>query len=108
MSLFISEVSDALFAEQVLGSNILVLVDFWAPWCGPCRNLAPVLEDFAKSMQDKVKVYKMNVDDNQVTAAQYNVQSIPTLLLFKDGKVVANRVGGNITKAGLIEFVDNH
>lgn len=87
------QITDAQFAEEVLNSDVPVLVDFWAPWCGPCKMIAPVLEDVAAEYADKLKVVKLNVDENQETAPKYNVRGIPTLLVVKGGEVVATKVG---------------
>ncbi len=96
----ISEVSDASFQAEVIDSATPVLVDFWAPWCGPCKQVAPVLEQIAGEQGEALKIVKVNVDDNQQTAAQYNVMSIPTLLLFKGGQVT-KQVTGAFPKAVL-------
>ncbi len=81
------------FEEEVLGSEVPVLLDFWAPWCGPCRMIAPVIEDVAKEYEGKVKVGKVNVDEENALAAAFRVASIPTLVVVKDGAVVAGAVG---------------
>ena len=92
MSEFVTEATDDTFNQYVAG-NLPVLVDFWAPWCGPCQRVAPVVEALAKANQGKLKVIKINVDDCQQTATQYQIMSIPTLLVFKNGKVVEQMVG---------------
>lgn len=99
------QITDAQFAEEVLNSDIPVIVDFWAPWCGPCKMIAPVLEDVAAEYAGKVKVVKLNVDENQETAPKYNVRGIPTLLVVKGGEVVATKVGA-VSKSQLIEFIN--
>ena len=85
--------TDSNFQNEVLEAEKPVLVDFWAPWCGPCRMVGPVVEQIAGEYQEKLKVVKVNVDDNPQTAAQYGVMSIPTLVVFKDGKAVQKMVG---------------
>jgi len=97
--------TDESFASET--SDGLVLVDFWAPWCGPCKMIAPVLEELDTEMGDKVKIVKLDVDDNQETAGKYGVMSIPTLLLFKDGNVV-DQVVGFQPKEALAELVNKH
>lgn len=86
-------INDVDFESVVVNSDIPVLLDFWAPWCGPCKMIAPVLDELAPEFAGKVKIVKMNVDDNQATPAQFGVRSIPTLLLIKNGQVVATQVG---------------
>ncbi|HHE9997494.1 TPA: thioredoxin [Haemophilus influenzae] len=100
-------INDADFESVVVNSNIPVLLDFWAPWCGPCKMIAPVLDELAPEFAGKVKIVKMNVDDNQVTPAQFGVRSIPTLLLIKNGQVVATQVGA-LPKTQLANFINQH
>ncbi|MER3447635.1 MAG: thioredoxin [Candidatus Dadabacteria bacterium] len=87
------ELSDSTFEKEVLKSEEPVLVDFWAPWCGPCRILAPVVEEIANSYSGRLKVGKLNVDDNQETTMAYGIRSIPTLIIFKDGKALDQIIG---------------
>lgn len=101
----ILDVKDSNFAETT--GEGLVLVDFWAPWCGPCKMIAPVLEELDGELSDKVQIVKLNVDDNQETASKYGVMSIPTLLLMKDGNVV-DQVVGFQPKEALAELVNKH
>ncbi len=101
----ILDVKDSDFAEKT--GEGLVLVDFWAPWCGPCKMIAPVLEELDGELSDKVQIVKLNVDDNQETASKFGVMSIPTLLLLKDGNVV-DQVVGFQPKEALTELVNKH
>ena len=103
----ISTVDTASFDSDVLGSDTPVLVDFWAEWCGPCRMIAPVLEDLAESMDGKVQIAKLNVDENQEVAFKYQVSSIPTLILFKNGEI-ADRVMGALPKSALEQCVERN
>ncbi len=86
-------VTDVTFQDEVLGSGKPVLVDFWAEWCGPCRMIAPALEEISQEMADRVTVVKLNIDDNPTAPAKYGVRGIPTMILFEDGKVAATKVG---------------
>ena len=88
-----AEVSDANFESEVLKSDVPVLVDFWAPWCGPCRMVAPIVEELADEYNGKVKFVKLNTDDNVATASKYGIRSIPTLLVFKGGQAVEQVIG---------------
>ena len=104
MSGKVTEVTDAEFENLVLKSPIPVLVDFWAPWCGPCKSIAPVLEELAGEFAGKVLIAKMNVDDNPRTPSQYNIRAIPNLIIFKGGKV-AEQVVGAVPKDQLVAAV---
>src|SRR5712664_4776619 len=89
----VGKVSDADFEAEVLKSAEPVVVDFWAEWCGPCRMIAPALEEIAGAMNGKVKIVKLNVDENPATAAKYGIQSIPTLMIFKNGQMASRQIG---------------
>ncbi|MGC8763290.1 MAG: thioredoxin [Acidobacteriota bacterium] len=101
----VMEVGDANFQKEVLDASLPVLVDFWAPWCGPCRMVAPVVEELSREMGDKVKFTKLNVDDNQMTAARYGIMAIPSLLVFKGGQVAQQHVGA-LSKAALKSLLE--
>ena len=87
------QVTDANFEEEIVQSDIPAMVDFWAEWCGPCKTVGPVVEELAKEYQDKIKIAKMNVDENRETPAKFGIRNIPTLILFKGGKVAQTIVG---------------
>ena len=99
--------SDDSFQEQVLNSNEPVLVDYWAEWCSPCKMIAPVLDEIAEEYDGKLKVAKLNIDENSGTPVQYGVRGIPTLMLFKNGNVEATKVGA-VSKSQLAAFIDSN
>ncbi|WP_425531677.1 thioredoxin [Pasteurella multocida] len=99
--------TDATFTVDVVNSDVPVLLDFWAPWCGPCRMISPILDEIAAEFSGKVKVVKINIDENQATPAQLGVRSIPTLVLFKNGKAVATQVGA-LPKNQLANFINQN
>ncbi len=103
----IIEVSDADFEQQVLNAPLPVLVDYWAEWCGPCKLLPPVLETLAEEYAGRLKIVKLNVDYNPITPKQYGVRGIPTLMLFKQNKVIATKVGA-LPKSQLYAFINNY
>jgi thioredoxin 1 len=99
------ELNDGNFESEVLKSDLPVLVDFWAPWCGPCKMVGPIVEEIAKDYEGKLKVGKLNVDENSQTAGQYGIMSIPNLLFFKGGKVV-DQIVGAVAKQQFVEKLD--
>jgi len=101
----IAHTSDAAFENDVLKASTPVLVDFWAEWCGPCKAIAPILEELAPLYEGKIRIAKLNVDENGATAAKFNIRSIPTLLLFNKGELIASKVGA-VSKSHLRAFLD--
>ena len=99
--------SDANFEKDVLNSSVPVLVDYWAEWCGPCKMIAPILDEIAGDYQGKLKIAKVNVDENQQVTQKYGIRSIPTLMIFKDGNVQAQKVGA-MSKSQLAAFIETN
>ena len=100
-----TSVTDSNFAEEVVNASVPVLVDFWAPWCGPCRALGPVIDELSAEFAGKINIVKMNVDENPATPGQFNIRAIPTLILFKNGKVVEH-ITGAVSKTSLKELIE--
>ena len=107
MSEHITHTSDEAFEQEVLQSQIPVLVDYWAEWCGPCKMIAPILDDISKEYAGRLKIAKLNIDDNQQTPPKYGIRGIPTLMLFKNGNVEATKVGA-LSKSQLTAFIDSN
>ena len=107
MSQHIHSVSDGTFEAEVLQSNVPVLVDYWAEWCGPCKMIAPILDEVAKEYGSRLKVTKLNIDENQATPPKYGIRGNPTLMLFKNGIIEATKVGA-LSKSQLTAFIDSH
>ncbi len=107
MSADIISVTDSSFEQDVLKSSSPVLVDYWAEWCGPCKMIAPVLEEIAREYGGRVKIAKLNIDENPATPPKYGIRGIPTLMLFKNGGVEATKVGA-VSKSQLSAFLDGH
>jgi thioredoxin 1 len=102
----ITHTSDAAFKQEVLESDTPVLLDFWAEWCGPCKSIAPVLDELAGEFDGKLKIVKINIDENQQTPRQFGVRGIPTLMIFKDGKVAGTQIGA-VGKGQLTKFIES-
>lgn len=107
MSDQILHTSDAAFEQEVLQSSTPVLVDYWAEWCGPCKMIAPILDEVAKEYQGRIKVAKLNIDENPMTPPKYGIRGIPTLMIFKNGNVEATKVGA-LSKSQLTAFIDSN
>ncbi|MFC4158829.1 thioredoxin TrxA [Chitinimonas lacunae] len=103
----IHHVSDANFEQEVLQAEGPVLVDYWAEWCGPCKMIAPILEEVAAEYSGRLKIAKLDIEENQQTPPAYNIRGIPTLMIFKNGEVVATKVGA-LSKSQLASFIDAH
>ncbi|MEP6739347.1 MAG: thioredoxin TrxA [Caldimonas sp.] len=103
----ITHTSDASFNADVIEAGTPVLVDYWAEWCGPCKMIAPILDEVSKDYDGKLRIAKMNVDENRDVPAKYGIRGIPTLMLFKDGQLAATKVGA-LSKAQLTAFLDGH
>lgn len=107
MSDLIQHVTDDSFEQDVLKAEGPVLVDYWAEWCGPCKMIAPILDEVAKEYAGRLKVVKLNIDQNEQTPPKFGIRGIPTLMIFKDGQVVATKVGA-LAKGQLTAFIDSH
>lgn len=107
MSEHIKHISDASFENDVVKSATPVLVDYWAQWCGPCRSIAPILDEIAEEFKGRLTVAKLNVDENQVTPAKFGIRGIPTLMIFKQGAVVGTKVGA-VSKSQLTSFIESN
>jgi thioredoxin 1 len=107
MSEHIHYVSDATFEQEVLQAGLPVLVDYWADWCGPCKMISPILDEVAREYAGRIKVCKLNIDENQATPPKFGIRGIPTLMIFKNGNVEATKVGA-LSKSQLTAFVDSN
>lgn len=107
MSTQITNITDDNFESEVINANVPVLVDFWAEWCGPCKMIAPILDEAAQNYQDRVKIVKLNIDENPQTPQKFGVRGIPTLMLFKNGELESTKVGA-ISKSQLAAFLDSY
>jgi thioredoxin 1 len=107
MSEKIVHVTDESFEQDVLNSDMPVLVDYWAEWCGPCKMITPILDDISSDYSSKIKIAKLNIDENPVTPPKYGIRGIPTLMIFKDGNVAATKVGA-LSKSQLTAFIDGN
>ena len=101
------DINDSTFEQEVINSTELTIVDFWAPWCGPCRKLGPVLDEVAQEFEGKIKVVKLNTDENLKTAKEFSVSGLPTLLMFKDGKAV-ERLVGLMPKTSIVSNIEKY
>ena len=99
--------SDIKFQEDISAESKLILVDFWAEWCGPCKQIGPILEEISEEKKENLKVFKLNIDENPATPQKYNVRGIPTLMMFKDGKLIDTKIG-SLPKSTLSDWIDSH
>lgn len=106
LNIMSNAINDTEFENSVIKSDVPVLVDFWAEWCGPCKQLSPIIDEIAADMEGHVKIVKINIDDNPDTPAKYNVRGIPTLILFKDGAATATKVGA-LPKGALVDWIES-
>ncbi|MDB6096764.1 MAG: trxA [Francisellaceae bacterium] len=107
MTSTLQSISESAFETEINSSALPLLIDFWAPWCNPCKIIAPILEELAQTYDKKLKILKLNVDENNQVAAKYGIRGIPTLMIFKDGKMIAQRAGA-LSKSQLSEFIDSN
>jgi thioredoxin 1 len=98
---------DSTFDQDISSTNLPVIIDFWAEWCGPCKQIGPILEEISEEKRDKLKILKLNIDENPLTPQKYGVRGIPTLMLFKDGNLIDTKVG-SLPKSALITWIDSH
>ena len=103
----ITQVTDATFEDEVIGSNIPVVVDFWAEWCGPCKQISPILSELAEDYKEKILIAKVNIDENPEVPSTYGIMSIPTLIFFKNGKSVSSQIG-LMEKSSLAKWIDEN
>ena len=102
------KISDDSFEDEVINKGKPIIVDFWAEWCGPCKQIGPILEEISDELKEKITIGKLDVDDNPETASKYQIRGIPTMMLFNNGSLVDTKVGGNLSKNELIQWIDQH
>ena len=107
LNMAITQVTDATFEDEVIGSNIPVVVDFWAEWCGPCKQIAPALEELASEYEGEITIAKVNVDDNPISPSKFGVRGIPALFLFKNGEMVSSKIGAS-PKSSLQSWIEEN